>query len=111
VTAERVLSQEELAALIDDALDPSWAGLSHRPLPSVLDTDFIRTGLHYQLSNGIPPRSVRTARDGSLRLFMEYDTLAAVRHGLADRERRWRVDRYVQSELSRQGALPFRSAG
>ena len=71
-----MLSREELAALIDDALDPSWAGLSRRPLPAVLDTDFIRTGLHYQLSNGIPPRSVRTARDGSLRLFMEYDTLA-----------------------------------
>lgn len=71
-----MLSQEELAALIDDALDPSWAGLSRRPLPAVLDTDFIRTGLHYQVSNGTPPRSVRTARDGALRLFMEYDTLA-----------------------------------
>jgi hypothetical protein len=41
----------------------------------VLDTDFIRTGLHYQLRNGIPPRSVRTAQQGSLRVFMEYDTL------------------------------------
>ena len=40
-----------------------------------LDTDLVRTGLHYQFSNGIPPRSVRTARHGSLRLFMEYDTL------------------------------------
>jgi hypothetical protein len=76
MTAERVLSQEELAALLDDAMDPSWIGLGRRPLPAVLDTDFIRTGLHHQLSNGVPPRSVRTARDGSLRLFMEYDTLA-----------------------------------
>ena len=75
MTAERVLSQEELAALLDDAADPGWFGLHRRPLPAVLDTDFVRTGLHYQLSNGIPPRSVRTARDGSLRLFMEYDTL------------------------------------
>jgi hypothetical protein len=65
-----------MAALIGDALDPVWADLSQGPLPAVLDTDFIRTGLHYQLSNGIPPRSVRAARDGSLRLFMEYDTLA-----------------------------------
>jgi hypothetical protein len=52
MTAERVLSQEELAALLDDAMDPSWIGLDRRPLPVVLDTDFIRTGLHYQLSNG-----------------------------------------------------------
>jgi len=36
----------------------------------------MRTGLHYQLRNGIPPRSVRTAQRGPLRLFMEYDTLA-----------------------------------
>ena len=76
MTPGRALSQEELAALLDDALDPSLAGLSRRPLPAVLDTDFIRTGLHYQLSNGIPPRSVRTAQEGTLRLFMEYDTLA-----------------------------------
>ena len=36
----------------------------------------MRTGLHYQLRNGRPPRSVRLARDGAVRLFMEYDTLA-----------------------------------
>jgi hypothetical protein len=76
MTAERVLSEEELAALLAEAADVSWPGLSRKPLPAVLDTDFIRTGLHYQLKNGIPPRSVRTARDGLLRLFMEYDTLA-----------------------------------
>lgn len=35
----------------------------------------MRTGLPYQIRNGIPPRSVRTARQGSLRLFMEHDTL------------------------------------
>ena len=40
-----------------------------------LDTDFIRTGLHAQLSKGMPPRSIRTAQGGSLGLFMEYDTL------------------------------------
>ena len=75
MTTRRVLTEEELAALIADATDASWLDLSRRPLPAVLDTDFVRTGLHYQLRNGIPPRSVRTARQGSLRLFMEYDTL------------------------------------
>lgn len=75
MTATRVLGEEELAALFADAADPAWSGLSRRPLPAVLDTDFVRTGLHYQLSNGAPPKSVRTARQGLLRLFMEYDTL------------------------------------
>lgn len=75
MTAQRVLTEEDLAALIADAMGASWLDLSRRPLPAVLDTDFVRTGLHYQLRNGIPPRSVRTAQRGSLRLFMEYDTL------------------------------------
>ena len=72
---DRVLTEQELGALIDDAMDPSWLGLSGRPLPAVLDTDFVRTGLHYQLSNGGPPRSVTTAQRGLLHLFMEHDTL------------------------------------
>jgi hypothetical protein len=75
VTAQRVLTEEDLAALMADAIDASWLDLRRRPLPAILDTDFVRTGLHYQLRNGIPPRSVRTAQRGSLRLFMEYDTL------------------------------------
>jgi hypothetical protein len=54
-------------------MDASWLDLSRRPLPAVLDTDFMRTGLHYQLRNGIPPRSVRTAQRGPLRLFVEYE--------------------------------------
>lgn len=41
----------------------------------VLDTACVRTGFHYQLSIGSPPASVTTARDGTVRLFMEYDTL------------------------------------
>src|SRR5262245_17905922 len=73
VMSERVLSQGELGALLAEAADLSE--LRRGPLPAVLDTDFIRTGLHYQLSNGQPPRSVRIARNGSVRLFMEYDTL------------------------------------
>lgn len=38
---ERVLGPEELAALLDDRAD--W------PLPAVLDTSCVRTGLHHQL--------------------------------------------------------------
>jgi hypothetical protein len=75
VKAEQVLTQQQLLDLIDDAMDVSWVDLSHRPLPAVLDTDFVRTGLHYQVREGVPPRSVRTAQQGSLRLFMEYSTL------------------------------------
>lgn len=76
MTAERVLTERELSSLVDDAFDPGWLGLGQRPLPAVLDTDFVRTGLHYQLRHGGPPRSVTTAQRGLLRLFMEYDTLA-----------------------------------
>ena len=70
-----VLSPEEVDALFADAADLSALDPRRRPLPAVLDTDFIRTGLHNQLKEGTPPRSVRSAQDGSLRLFMEYDTL------------------------------------
>ena len=52
------------------ALDPRRG-----PLPAVLDTGFIRTGLEDQLKKGKVPASVWSAQDGSLRLFMEYDTL------------------------------------
>jgi hypothetical protein len=76
MTAGRVLSQEELAALVDDALDTSWDGLSRKPLPGVLDTDLIRRGLGHQVKFGSLPRSVRVAQAGSLRLFMEHDTAA-----------------------------------
>ena len=73
--AGRVPRQEELAAFLAEAAELSSLGAGRRPLPAVLDTDFIRTGLHAQLSKGVPPRSVRSAQDGALRLFMEYDTL------------------------------------
>jgi hypothetical protein len=67
----------DLAALIDQmtadaAVD---SALRRGPVPAVLDTDCVRTGLHYQLKTGAPPASVTTARDGMIRLFMEYDTL------------------------------------
>lgn len=73
VTAQQILSEEDLTAYLAEAAN--LGELCHGPLPAVLDTDFIRTGLHYQLSNGQPPRSVRIAQDGLVRLFMEYDTL------------------------------------
>lgn len=64
-----------MAAFLAEAAELNSLDPRRRPLPAVLDTDFIRTGLHAQLSKGMPPRSVRSAQDGSLRLFMEYDTL------------------------------------
>jgi hypothetical protein len=50
-------------------------------LPAV-DTSCVRTGLHYQLSNGSPPASVTTAQDGSVRVLMEYDTLVETQRKL-----------------------------
>jgi hypothetical protein len=76
VTAGNVLSQDALDALFAEAADLASLDLRRGPLPAVLDTDMVRTGLHYQLKNGRPPRSVRTAWAGAVRLFMEYDTLA-----------------------------------
>ena len=73
--AGRILSQEELSAFLADAAELNSLDPRRRPLPAVLDTDFIRTGIHAQLSKGMPPRSVQSAQDGALRLFMEYDTL------------------------------------
>ena len=46
MTTRRVLTEEELAALIADATDASWLDLIRMPLPAVLDSDFVRTGLH-----------------------------------------------------------------
>jgi hypothetical protein len=71
VTAQRALSQDELAAMLADATDLS--SLSRGPLPAVPDTDFVRTVLRYQLKNGRPPppgtrasrRRTRTIDTGS----------------------------------------------
>lgn len=64
------LPQEDLAGLLG-TLDP---GLYCRPMPAVLDTDCVRTGLHAQLGKREPPASVWAAQSGMTRLFMEYDT-------------------------------------
>jgi len=71
-----VLTPDVVDALFAEAAELASLDLRRGPLPAVLDTDMVRTGLHHQLRNGRPPRSVRTARAGSVRLFMEYDTLA-----------------------------------
>lgn len=54
----------------------SVSALRRRPIPAVLDTSCVRTGLAQQLTKGVPPASLRTAQDGTIRLFMERDTLA-----------------------------------
>jgi hypothetical protein len=68
------LRPEELAALLARA-DATFSDIGYRALPAVLDTSCVRTGLHHQLRKGCLPASVTTAQDGSIRLFMEYDTL------------------------------------
>jgi hypothetical protein len=71
------MSPEELAELLaSSSAYEDYFEIAHTPLLAVLDTSCVRTGLHYQLENGSPPASVTTAQDGSIRLFMEYDTLA-----------------------------------
>jgi len=73
--SQRVLSPKQVDALFTDAAELSALDPRGGPLPAVLDTDFIRTGLHDQLKQGKLPMSVWSAAEGSLRLFMEYDTL------------------------------------
>jgi len=73
--SQRILSPEQVDALFADAAELSALDPRRGPLPAVLDTDFIRTGLHDQLRQGKLPMSVWSAEEGSLRLFMEYDTL------------------------------------
>jgi len=48
-----------------------------------VDTDFVGTGLH--TSSQTARGSVRTARQGGLRLFMEYDTLVETADGCRGR--------------------------
>lgn len=50
------------------------AEVGHGPIPSVLDTSYVRTGLEAQLRTGQPPRSIRAAQDGRTRIFMEKET-------------------------------------
>ncbi len=70
-----VLSEEELASMLAEAAELSALDPRRGPLPAIVDTGFIRTGLEDQLKRGKLPASVWSAQEGSLRLFMEYDTL------------------------------------
>jgi len=56
------------------AMERMTAG-QRRPLPGVLDTSCVRTGLARQLETGVPPASLGAARNGTVRMFMERDTL------------------------------------
>ena len=75
--AARNTSPEELADLLASSysFDARLADLRRGPLIAVLDTSNVRTGLHHQLTHGSAPASISTARDGSMRMFMEYETL------------------------------------
>lgn len=95
MTSAPTLSREELAGLLDP---DGYFGLDGRPLLAMLDTSCVRTGLHYQLANGGPPASVTTAQDGTVRLFMEYDTLAETNARLAKFAKQFKVP---ESELRR----------
>jgi hypothetical protein len=71
------MTPEELADLLASSYsyDARFADWGRGALLAVLDTSNVRTGLHYQLTHGSPPASITTARDGSMRMFMEYETL------------------------------------
>jgi hypothetical protein len=70
----RTMTPEELADLLASSYsyDPE---ISRRPLLAVLDTCFVRTALHHQITSGTAAASVSLAQDGSVRLFMERETL------------------------------------
>ena len=47
----------------------SNAGLGSRPMPSVLESDCVRTGISHQLYRGCPPRCVMAARSRAIRMI------------------------------------------
>ena len=49
--------------------------LGEGPIPAILDTSYVRTGMQYQLRNGRPPRTIIAAQEGRTRIFMEQVTL------------------------------------
>lgn len=70
------MTPEELADLLARSYSfEGWSDLGNGPLLAVLDTSCVRTGLRHQLLHGSLPASVSTARDGSVRMLMEYETL------------------------------------
>jgi hypothetical protein len=51
------------------------AEVGRGPIPSVLDTSYVRTGLEAQLRSGRPPRTILAGQEGRTRIFMEKETL------------------------------------
>ena len=51
------------------------AEVGRGPIPCVLDTSCVRTGLGIQLHTGRPPRSILAAQEGRTRIFIEKETL------------------------------------
>ncbi len=51
------------------------AEVGRGPIPSVLDTSYVRTGIGVQLKSGRPPRTIVAAQEGRTRIFMEKGTL------------------------------------
>ncbi|MCL4519764.1 MAG: hypothetical protein M1587_11275 [Thaumarchaeota archaeon] len=49
--------------------------LQRLPQLAVLDTSYVRTGLHSQVSNGRSPAMIWSAQKGTIKLFMERETL------------------------------------
>jgi hypothetical protein len=80
----RAMTPEELAALLaaSYSTDPRYRHLRGGPVLAVLDTSIVRTALHHQLTHGALPASLWSAQNGSVRLFMEYDTLVETQHRL-----------------------------
>ena len=72
----------------------------------MLDTSNVRTGIHHQLTHGSMPASVSMARDGSVRMFMEYETLLETERKLPKFARQFGVP---AAELARilNGWLPY----
>lgn len=72
----------------------------------MLDTSNVRTGLHHQLIHGSLPASISTARDGSMRVFMEYETLLETQRKLPKFAKQFGVP---IAELTRMlnGWLPY----
>lgn len=86
-----VLNVADVEALWAEAAELSSIDPRRGPIPAIVDTDFVRRGLHYQLRYGIPPKSVRMARRGTIRLVMDYDTLTETGEKLTKFSRQFRV--------------------
>jgi hypothetical protein len=68
----------EVLSRLDAGSPRRWEILSELrqgPIPTVIDTSCVRTGLQDQLKKGRLPASIHAAEEGHTRLFMEHDTM------------------------------------